>query len=261
MENTGDALGTSTYQGQRVETAKMSFRDRLATKEWILFLLFVTPNFLFLILFTYWPLWENFKLSFQNTDLLAFTGNNEFGGLDNYEYLFNNRTFQQVLKNTLIFIVACVGFTMFYRPHGGPAAQPEAAGTDGVRAVVFAPFLLSGAAIGIVWAYIFDPRFGLLAQMLELVQHSFATLAGPPRVGASRRDHRLCLEEPWICLGDFPGRPAGHSAGPLRRGQDRRRKRLVAIQVRHHSHALPHHRSSSSLPPSSPPSRHSTSSR
>jgi multiple sugar transport system permease protein/sn-glycerol 3-phosphate transport system permease protein len=38
-------------------------------------------------------------------------------------------------------------------------------GRNAVRALVFAPTLISGAAIGVVWAYIFDPRFGLLAQV------------------------------------------------------------------------------------------------
>jgi ABC-type sugar transport system permease subunit len=38
---------------------------------------------------------------------------------------------------------------------------------DGARAVVFAPTLLSGAAISIVWVYIFDPRYGLMRQVLD----------------------------------------------------------------------------------------------
>ena len=43
---------------------------------------------------------------------------------------------------------------------------------NGARAVIFAPTLLSGAAIGIVWVYIFDPRFGLLAQLLGFINLS-----------------------------------------------------------------------------------------
>jgi multiple sugar transport system permease protein/sn-glycerol 3-phosphate transport system permease protein len=169
MESTSGALESSTYHGDRVETAKMSFRDRLATKEWVIFLLFVTPNFLFLILFTYWPLWENIRLSVQKTDLLAFSGSNEFVGLENFEYIFNNRTFQLVLRNTLIFIVACVGLTMICGLLVALLLNQKLRARTAVRAVVFAPFLLSGAAIGIVWAYIFDPRFGLLAQMLDWI--------------------------------------------------------------------------------------------
>src|SRR5680860_498919 len=99
MESTSGTLETSTYQGMQYETAKLSWRDRMASKEWVIFVLFVAPNLFFLLLFTYWPLWENVRLSLQRTELLALTGDNEFVGLDNFEYIFNNRTFQQVLRN------------------------------------------------------------------------------------------------------------------------------------------------------------------
>jgi len=169
MESTSGTLETPAYQGQAFETVKLSWRDRMASKEWVLFLLFVAPNLLFLFMFTYWPLWENIRLSFQKTDLLAFTGSNEWVGLDNYRYIFDNRTFQLVLRNTLIFIVACVGLTMLFGLMVALLLNQKLRGRTAVRAIVFAPFLLSGAAIGIVWAYIFDPRFGLLAQILDWV--------------------------------------------------------------------------------------------
>ncbi|MDP9383465.1 MAG: sugar ABC transporter permease, partial [Chloroflexota bacterium] len=35
-----------------------------------------------------------------------------------------------------------------------------------VRSVVFAPVILSGAAVGLVWAYIFDPTYGLMRTAL-----------------------------------------------------------------------------------------------
>ena len=35
-----------------------------------------------------------------------------------------------------------------------------------VRAVVFAPYLIAGSAVGLVWAYIFNPRYGLIAAIL-----------------------------------------------------------------------------------------------
>ncbi|MEJ7901976.1 MAG: sugar ABC transporter permease [Thermomicrobiales bacterium] len=167
MESTSGTLESSTYHGEQINTAKMSLRDRIASKEWVIFLLFVTPNLLFLVLFTYWPMWENIRLSVQKTDLLAFTGANEFVGLENYEYIFSNRTFRLVLRNTVIFIVACVSLTMICGLLVSLLLNQKLRGRTAVRAVVFAPFLLSGAAIGIVWAYIFDPRFGLLAQILD----------------------------------------------------------------------------------------------
>ncbi len=169
MESTSGTLEPATYQGERFDTAKMSLRDRIASREWVVFILFVTPNLLFLVLFTYWPMWENIRLSVQKTNLLAFTGPNEFVGLENFEYIFNNRTFRLVLRNSFIFIVACVSLTMICGLLVALLLNQKLRGRTAVRAVVFAPFLLSGAAIGIVWAYIFDPRFGLLAQILDWV--------------------------------------------------------------------------------------------
>jgi multiple sugar transport system permease protein/sn-glycerol 3-phosphate transport system permease protein len=158
-----DYSDTSVAQGQRTKRRKW-FRS-----EWGLFLLFIAPNFFFLILFTYWPLWENIKLSLQKTDLLAFSGKNKFVGMDNYQYIFNNRTFNLVLKNTFIFIVACVVLTLVLGLLSAMLLNLKLRGRNGVRALVFAPTLVSGAAIGVVWAYIFDPRFGLLAQVLDWV--------------------------------------------------------------------------------------------
>lgn len=139
---------------------------RFAGKEWLLFLLFITPNFFFLILFTYWPLWKNVQLSLHRTDLLAFSGQQKFVGWDNYQWLFGNSTFRFVVQNTVIFIVACVVFTLGLGLLVALLLNEKLKGRNAVRALVFAPYLLSGAAIGIVWAYIFDPRFGLLAQIL-----------------------------------------------------------------------------------------------
>ena len=163
---------------------------------------------------------------------------NEWVGLDNYRYIFNNRTFQLVLRNTLIFIVACVGFTMLFGLLVALLLNQKLRGRTAVRAIVFAPTLLSGAAIGIVWAYIFDPRFGLLAQILDWLWIPSPQWLEPARVGAAGRHHRLRLEKPRFRGGDLPRRPAGYPARPLRRRQDRRCQRLVAVQIRHHPDAL-----------------------
>jgi len=140
---------------------------RFAGKEWLLFLLFILPNFFFLAMFTYWPLWENVKMSLQQTDLLAFRAEPKYVGFANYEWLFGNRTFRYVVQNTVIFIGASVGFTLLLGLLIALLLNQKLRFRTGVRALVFAPTLLSGAAIGIVWAYIFDPRFGLLAQILS----------------------------------------------------------------------------------------------
>lgn len=157
---------TAGHPAEVYHTPKRGFKW-VAGKEWLLFLLFIFPNFFFLFMFTYWPLWENVKLSLQQTDLLAFSGTPEYVGLENYEWLFGNRTFRYVVQNTVIFILSSVGFTLVLGLLIALLLNEKLKLRNGVRALVFAPYLLSGAAIGIVWAYIFDPRFGLLAQILD----------------------------------------------------------------------------------------------
>ncbi|HYH11089.1 MAG TPA: sugar ABC transporter permease [Thermomicrobiales bacterium] len=169
MASKSDTAATSLEQsrsGQEVFVRPKGRAGGLANKEWFLFLLFILPNFFFLILFTYWPLWENVRLSLQQTDLLAFSAEPEFVGLENYTWLFDNSTFRLVVRNTVVFIVSCVVLTLGLGLAIALLLNEKLRFRNGVRALVFAPYLLSGAAIGIVWAYIFDPRFGLLSQIL-----------------------------------------------------------------------------------------------
>jgi ABC-type sugar transport system permease subunit len=113
---------------------------------------------------------ENVRLSTQRWDLISPVRINV--GLENYRYLVENETFHQVLGNTVYFTVAAVGLSLLLGFIIALLLNQPLKFRDGARAVVFAPTLLSGAAIGIVWSYIFDPRYGLLAQMLDWINVS-----------------------------------------------------------------------------------------
>lgn len=166
MADTGNS-GAATYQGDRLELAKPKRSFNLLNKEWVLFILFAGPNLALFSLFSYWPMIENMRLSTQRWDLLAPVRIDV--GLDNFEYLFTNSKFHTVLWNTLYFTVAAVGLSLALGLLVALLLNQRLHLRDAARAVVFAPFMLSGAAIGIVWAYIFDPRFGILAEILGWV--------------------------------------------------------------------------------------------
>jgi len=141
-----------------------------AGKEWILFILFMLPNLVLFGLFTFWPMIENVRLSTQRWDMISPVRLNV--GLDNYRNLAENQTFHRVLGNTFYFTVAAVGVSLLLGLVVALLLNQPLKFRDGARAVVFAPTLLSGAAIGIVWSYIFDPRYGLMAQVLGWVSLS-----------------------------------------------------------------------------------------
>ncbi|MGI8404139.1 MAG: carbohydrate ABC transporter permease [Thermomicrobiales bacterium] len=135
------------------------------TRDWVLFILFMFPNLFLLSIFTFWPAIKNVSLSFHRTNLL--NSKSTWVGLENYKYMFQHPTFQLVLKNTLYFTVSTLVGSLVLGLAIALLLNQKLRFRNTARAVVFAPFLLSGAAIGIVWAYIFDPRYGLMAQILS----------------------------------------------------------------------------------------------
>jgi sn-glycerol 3-phosphate transport system permease protein len=133
-------------------------------REALLFLALITPNLLLLTVFTYWPMIYNVYLSSVRWDMIAPA--KQFIGLDNFRYLAQDQTFREVLVNTFYFTAGAVGGTLVLGLAAALLLNQPLRGRNGARAVLFAPYLLSGAAISIVWYYMFDHRFGALAQIL-----------------------------------------------------------------------------------------------
>src|SRR5262245_59091727 len=129
-------------------------------REWLLFVLLVGPNLFLFAIFTYWPLLYNAYLSFVRWDLLAPV--KIWVGLDNYLFLLTSPDFGRILWNTFIFTFSSVVFTCALGLAIALLLNQPLRGRNAARGVVFSPVMLSGAAIGLVWIYIFDPRYGLL---------------------------------------------------------------------------------------------------
>src|SRR6476620_9314829 len=138
---------------------------RKSSSEWLLFLLFVGPNLILFGIFTYWPLIYSFYLSTVRWDLIS--PRKKPVGLANYEYLWNSATFRTVMWNSVVFTVGAVGGSMLLGLLSALLLNQKLRGRDTARAIVFMPTLLSGAASGIVWVYIFDPRYGLMRTILS----------------------------------------------------------------------------------------------
>ncbi len=136
------------------------WRVRQETRDAALFALLVGPNLLLFAVFTYWPLLYNGYLSFVQWDLLAPV--KLWVGLENYRFLIGSAEFGRILLNTFVFTAASVGLTCLLGLIAALLLNQKLVGRDAVRSIIFSPAMLSGAAIGIVWIYIFDPRYGLL---------------------------------------------------------------------------------------------------
>ncbi|MGD9712208.1 MAG: carbohydrate ABC transporter permease [Thermomicrobiales bacterium] len=163
----GVSAGTSSWASTIPATARKRSWQRWPVRDWLLFVLFIGPNLLIFGIFSYWPMLYSGYLSTVRWDMIAPVKRGV--GLDNYRYLWENDTFHQVLWNTLYFSIGAVGGSIIVGLMFALLLNQPLKGRNAARAVVFMPTLLSGAVIGIVWAYIFDPRYGLFAAAFRTI--------------------------------------------------------------------------------------------
>ncbi len=130
-----------------------------------LFILFIAPNIALLVLFTYRPLVESVRLSFYDWDLIS--PQKTWVGFENYTDYFSDPTSRYIIRNTLVFTAATVGATMAIGLGLALLLNLQLRARNLARTVLFAPYVLGGAAIGIIWLFIFDPRFGLVSALLD----------------------------------------------------------------------------------------------
>lgn len=136
-------------------------------REWLLFALLLAPNLLLFGVFTYWPLLYNAYLSVVRWDFLRPT--KPFVGLANYASVFTDRQFWAIVLNTATFTVCSVGLTLILGLALALLINQPLRYRNAARAVLFSPVVMSGAVVAVVWSYIFDPRYGLLDQLLGFV--------------------------------------------------------------------------------------------
>ncbi|WP_200958626.1 carbohydrate ABC transporter permease [Terrabacter sp. Root181] len=132
--------------------------------EWSLAALLLLPNLVLLIVFTYRPLLDNIRLSFTDWNVSSPIANPV--GLSNYIEWFGRDDTKIIVGNTLVFTVATVGISMAVGLGLALLLDQKLRGRNLVRSVVFAPFVISGAAIGIAFQFVFDPNYGLIRDLL-----------------------------------------------------------------------------------------------
>src|SRR5699024_12610360 len=109
--------------------------------------------------FSYDPSLYNIGLSFFECDFVATTP--EWVGLDNYIDLFTDPVFGQILMNTLIFSGVSVAGSISGGLALGSLLATKVPMTGFAQTMAFAPHMLPGAAVGILWLFMFYPNYCL----------------------------------------------------------------------------------------------------
>lgn len=152
---------------------------RIIPRDSLPFVLFFGPNLILLILFTYWPLARNVWLSVHRWDLISPA--RPWVGLENYRYIVTNPDAGTIVTNTAVYTLGVVGGTMSLGLLVALLLNQPLRGRTIARTVIFAPYVVSGVAIAIIWLFMFDTNFGLLQRVLHLLRLSSPNWTRDPR--------------------------------------------------------------------------------
>ncbi|WP_210418190.1 carbohydrate ABC transporter permease [Ruania zhangjianzhongii] len=168
-----DAAKAATDAGPSAASQPIDLRERNAGKrrarrrEYWLFAAFAVPNVLVIAVFGIWPLLVNAVLSFTRWDFISPWP--IFVGLENYRWILTSPAFLSVIKTTIIFTGAVVAASVTIGLAVALLLNQRLVGRNIVRTVTFAPHVLSGAAVAMIWLFIFDPNFGLARILFDLL--------------------------------------------------------------------------------------------
>ncbi|MGB0942540.1 MAG: carbohydrate ABC transporter permease [Marinomonas sp.] len=119
--------------------------------------LFLAPALIMFVVYVILPICQSVLLSFYEWDGL---GDKTFVGLDNYFELFEDEQFWLALKNNIYWMV----FYMLAPPLGLAVAlflNQKVLGIRLVKSLFFFPFVISQVVVGLVFAWFYDPSYGL----------------------------------------------------------------------------------------------------
>ena len=127
--------------------------------------LFAAPVGIYLLLFQFYPLVQQFFMSFTATDLLT-PNVNPFVGIENYSFLIEDGELWKVLWITAIYTVACVIFAI--GPGLGSAMLLDSPffGRGIARALITVPWAAPSVAVALVFTWIFNSQYGIFNRVL-----------------------------------------------------------------------------------------------
>lgn len=128
----------------------------------------VLPAVILTLMFTIWPTAQALYLSFTNATSLGL--NNKFVALDNYIYMFHDKSFIQALTNTAKLMAVVPVITIFCSlVLAFVLNQCKLKEMVLYRTIFYFPNIVSLTVVGIIWSFVFHPNVGIVNKILGAV--------------------------------------------------------------------------------------------
>lgn len=127
---------------------------------------FIAPWFIAYALFALLPMLLSIYMSFTDWPVI---GQPTFTGLTNFKNIFQDKAFLNSLLVTARYAVVAVPLGMVASFTVALVMTSKTKALNLYRTIYYLPAVVSGVAIGIIWRWIFDPKNGLINNMLAWV--------------------------------------------------------------------------------------------
>ena len=124
---------------------------------------FMLPAFILFTLVLFIPIVQSVYYSF--CDYKGFTAP-VFIGIDNYKALLSDKTFGIALKNSIFFLIFSCVSQLIVGLFFAALLTNIKKGRNAFKNIIYLPCVLSSAALGLMWMFIFSPKLGI-NQLLE----------------------------------------------------------------------------------------------
>ena len=140
---------------------KKNYNPENQPKAW----LFLLPSLVIIFLFSVYPLFRSFIMSFQTGTLIT----QQYAGLENYQRVLTDPVFFRALQNTALFAFAVVPISLILSLAIAWIICEKVKYKSFFETIFFMPYVTSTIAIGIVFRYFFNGSYGIINYLLGLV--------------------------------------------------------------------------------------------
>lgn len=140
--------------------------------------LFLSPIIISVAVFIIWPIIKSFIMSFKSGPLI----NMEFNGVENYKYIFSDPEFWKAISNTAIYAFLTVPIALIISIAIAWCIFSKVKHSSFFETMYFMPYVTSTIAIGIVFRYILDGKYGILNYCLGILHLPTPDWLGDPNM-------------------------------------------------------------------------------
>ena len=145
-------------------------------------MLYLSPALIFLAIFTFYPLFNTFIISFREK-YEYMQGIHQGIGFENYKALLKASYFGPALLNTMIIVFVSVPLSLILSLLISVALNSIKSFKKILQTVFFLPYVTNTIAIGMVFAVMFESKQGLVNAFIKMCGSEGINWLGAPKLG------------------------------------------------------------------------------